>query len=78
MNNILALHQIAYNRFNINILPSNQSTCCIELFDLTGIKVMKIIEYKGILDICILDQDIYFVKIKTDAGDVFTGKVVKN
>jgi hypothetical protein len=78
MNNILALHLIAYNRFNINNLPSNQSICCIELFDLTGIKVMMIKEYDGFLDICILDQGIYFIRIKTDAGDVFTGKVVKN
>ncbi len=70
------------NPFNNNIIiefteiPENSE---VKLYDLMGKQILKskIDETKTILNTSVLENGIYLLKVVTDEGDVFIGKVVK-
>jgi len=64
-------------RIQINNILPNQTFSSIELFNLSGRKVIKNKNFNCVLNVCKLERGIYFLRIKTERGEVITGRVVK-
>ena len=58
-------------------IETDQSISSVELFNVIGVKVMDKSKPEGRIDMGHLEQGMYFVRIKTDRGDIYTGKVIK-
>jgi hypothetical protein len=58
-------------------IETSRTITSVELFNVIGIKVMDKPKPEGRIDMGHLEQGIYFIRIKTDLGEVYTGKVIK-
>lgn len=58
-------------------IETDQTISSVELFNLIGVKIMDESKPEGRIDMGHLEQGIYFIRIRTDKGEVYTGKVMK-
>ncbi len=58
-------------------IETDQAIASIELFNALGVKIMDVAATEGKIDMGHLERAIYFIRIKTDRGEIYTGKVMK-
>jgi hypothetical protein len=58
-------------------IKTSESISSVELFNIVGVKVMDKSKPEGQLDIGHLEQGVYFIRIYTESGEIYKGKVVK-
>jgi hypothetical protein len=58
-------------------IETSEAISSVELFNIVGVKVMDKSKPEGPIDMGNLEQGIYFIRIKTDKGEIYTGKVIK-
>jgi hypothetical protein len=58
-------------------IETSETISTVELFNVVGVKIMEESKPEGHIDVGNLEQGIYFIRIKTDKGELYTGKVVK-
>lgn len=58
-------------------IETSENISSVELFTIIGVKVLDKSKPEGSIDMGYLEQGIYFIRIRTVGGEVYTGKVVK-
>jgi ligand-binding sensor domain-containing protein len=58
-------------------IETDQTISSVELFNAIGVKILDDVKAEGGINMNQLEQGIYFIRIKTNNGEVFTGKVIK-
>jgi hypothetical protein len=58
-------------------IETSQTVSSVEVFNLIGVKIMDKSKPEGLIDMSQLEQGMYFIRIRTDRGGVYTGKVMK-
>jgi len=58
-------------------LESNQDISSVTLYNVTGMRIMHDVTGENSVNVSGLTQGIYFIRIRTESGNVYTGKVIK-
>jgi hypothetical protein len=58
-------------------IETRETISSVVLFNVIGAEVMDKFKPEGYIDMGQLEQGIYFIRIKTIKGEIYTGKVIK-
>jgi hypothetical protein len=58
-------------------IETSEIISSVELFNVVGVKVMDKLEPEDQIDLSQLEEGVYFIRIRTYNGEVYTGKVMK-
>ena len=61
----------------ILFIETSEIISSVELFNVVGVKVMDKLEPEDQIDLSQLEEGVYFIRIRTYNGEVYTGKVMK-
>jgi hypothetical protein len=62
---------------NTLYIETSEAVLSVEVFNMIGVKVLDKSKPEGRIDMSQLEQGMYLIRIRTDRGEVFTGKVMK-